>query len=216
MRVLVVEDDENLRIAIAGSLRAAGFAVDAVGDLPAADEALTVNSYDCAVFDRILPSGDSLYYVGARKPAVPVLFLTARDSVADRIAGLEHGDDYLVKPFAIEELEARVRRLCRRVASGVPPLLRCGDLEVDSGRHQVRRAGVMLTLTGKEFDVLTHLVARQRTPVHRTELIRQVWDPFVDPASNVLDVVITQLRRKLGRPPMIHTVRGVGYRIEPS
>jgi DNA-binding response OmpR family regulator len=216
VRVLVVEDDENLRIAIAGSLRAAGFAVDAVGDLPAADEALTVNSYDCAVFDRILPSGDSLYYVGARKPAVPVLFLTARDSVADRIAGLEHGDDYLVKPFAIEELEARVRRLCRRVASGVPPLLRCGDLEVDSGRHQVRRAGVMLTLTGKEFDVLTHLVARQRTPVHRTELIRQVWDPFVDPASNVLDVVITQLRRKLGRPPMIHTVRGVGYRIEPS
>jgi DNA-binding response OmpR family regulator len=217
VRVLVVEDDEDLRIAITGSLRAAGFAVDPVGDLPAADEALTVNSYDCAVFDRMLPSGDSLYYVGARRPAVPVLFLTARDAVADRIAGLEYGDDYLVKPFAVEELEARVRRLCRRGAGGgVPPLLRCGDLEVDSGRHQVRRAGVLLTLTGKEFEVLTHLVARQRTPVHRTELIRQVWDPFVDPASNVLDVVITQLRRKLGRPPMIHTVRGVGYRIDPA
>ncbi|HEX6357742.1 response regulator transcription factor [Actinophytocola sp.] len=216
MRVLVVEDDENLRVAIAGSLRAAGFAVDAVGDLPAADEALSVNSYDCAVFDRMLPAGDALSYVQTRRPAVPVLFLTARDAVADRIAGLDTGDDYLVKPFAVEELAARVRRLCRRVASGLPPVLRCGDLEVDGGRHEVRRAGVLLTLTAKEFDVLRHLVARQRQPVHRSELIREVWDPLVDPASNVLDVVITQLRRKLRNPPMIHTVRGYGYRIEPA
>jgi two-component system OmpR family response regulator len=216
VRVLVVEDDENLRVAIVGSLRAAGFAVDAVGDLPAADEALAVNSYDCAVFDRMLPAGDSLSYVRARRPAVPVLFLTARDAVSDRIAGLDAGDDYLVKPFAVEELEARVRRLCRRVAGGLPPVLRCGDLEMDSGRHEVRRAGVLLTLTGKEFDVLRHLVARQSQPVGRTELIRQVWDPLVDPASNVLDVVITQLRRKLRNPPMIHTVRGYGYRIDPA
>jgi DNA-binding response OmpR family regulator len=216
VRVLVVEDDENLRVAITASLRAAGFAVDSAGDLPSADEALTVNSYDCAVFDRMLPSGDSLQYVRARRPAVPVLFLTARDAVADRIAGLEFGDDYLVKPFATEELEARVRRLCRRVAGGLPPVLRCGDLELDSGRHEVRRAGVLLTLTGKEFDVLRHLVARQRTPVTRSELIRAVWDPFVDPASNVLDVVITQLRRKLRNPPMIHTVRGIGYRIDAA
>jgi len=212
----VVEDDENLRVAIAGSLRAAGFAVDAVGDLPAADEALSVNSYDCAVLDRMLPSGDALRYVQARRPAVPVLFLTARDAVADRIAGLDAGDDYLVKPFAVEELAARVRRLCRRVSGGLPPVLRCGDLEVDSGRHEVRRAGVLLTLTGKEFDVLRHLVVRQRQPVGRTELIREVWDPLVDPASNVLDVVITQLRRKLRNPPMIQTVRGYGYRIEPA
>jgi two-component system OmpR family response regulator len=216
VRVLVVEDDEDLRVAITGALRAAGFAVDAAGDLPAADEALAVNSYDCAVLDRMLPSGDALRYVQARRPAVPVLFLTARDAVADRIAGLDAGDDYLVKPFAIEELEARVRRLCRRVAGGLPPVLRCGDLEVDSGRHQVRRAGVLLTLTSKEFDVLRHLVVRQHQPVGRSELIRQVWDPLVDPASNVLDVVITQLRRKLRNPPMIHTVRGIGYRIEPA
>jgi DNA-binding response OmpR family regulator len=216
VRVLVVEDDENLRIAIAGSLRAAGFAVDAAGDLPAADEALAVNSYDCAVFDRMLPSGDALRYVRVRRPSVPVLFLTARDAVADRIAGLEHGDDYLVKPFAVEELEARVRRLCRRVSGGLPPVLRCGDLEIDSGRHEVRRAGVLLTLTGKEFDVLHRLVARQHTPVGRTELIKEVWDPFVDPASNVLDVVVAQLRRKLRNPPMIHTVRGVGYLIAPA
>jgi two-component system OmpR family response regulator len=216
VRVLVVEDDENLRVAIVGSLRAAGFAVDAVGDLPAADEALSVNSYDCAVLDRMLPSGDALRYVQARRPAVPVLFLTARDAVADRVAGLDAGDDYLVKPFAVEELAARVRRLCRRVSGGLPPVLSCGDLEVDSGRHEVRRAGVLLTLTGKEFDVLRHLVVRQRQPVGRTELIREVWDPLVDPASNVLDVVITQLRRKLRNPPMIQTVRGYGYRIEPA
>ncbi|HYQ68820.1 response regulator transcription factor [Actinophytocola sp.] len=218
MRVLVVEDDENLRVAIAGSLRGAGFAVDAVGDLPGADEALSVNSYDCAVFDRMLPSGDALRYVQARRPAVPVLFLTARDAVADRIAGLDAGDDYLVKPFAVEELAARVRRLCRRGrgSAGGPPVLRCGDLEVDSGRHEVRRAGVLLTLTVKEFDVLRELVARQSQPVGRTELIGEVWDPLVDPASNVLDVVITQLRRKLRNPPMIHTVRGYGYRIEPA
>ncbi|MFI7676906.1 response regulator transcription factor [Actinophytocola sp. NPDC049390] len=216
MRVLVVEDDENLRIAITGSLRAAGFAVDPVGDLPAADEALMVNSYDCAVFDRMLPSGDSLHYIRVRRPPVPVLFLTARDTVADRIAGLEHGDDYLVKPFAVEEMEARVRRLCRRVSSGLPPVLRCGDLEVDGGRHEVRRAGVLLTVTAKEFDVLRLLVARQRTPVGRAELIKEVWDPLVDPTSNVLDVVINQLRRKLRHPPMIHTVRGFGYRIDPT
>ncbi len=216
MRVLVVEDDENLRIAVTGALRVAGFAVDAVGDLPAADEALVVNSYDCAVFDRMLPSGDSLAYVRARRPSVPVLFLTARDAVADRIAGLAHGDDYLVKPFAVAELEARVRSLCRRVSTGRAPVLRCGDLEVDSGRHEVRRAGVLLTLTTKEFAVLEYLVAKQGTPVTRTELIEQCWDRMADPVSNVLDVLITQLRRKLRQPPMIHTVRGYGYRIEPA
>jgi DNA-binding response OmpR family regulator len=102
------------------------------------------------------------------------------------------------------------------VSSGLPPVLRCGDLEVDSGRHEVRRAGVLLTLTAKEFDVLRLLVARQRTPVGRADLIREVWDPLVDPTSNVLDVVINQLRRKLRHPPMIHTVRGFGYRIEPA
>jgi len=216
VRVLVIEDDDDLRVAITASLRAAGFAVDAVADLPPADEALAVNSYDCTVFDRMLPSGDALHYVRARRPAVPVLFLTARDSVADRIAGLEHGDDYLVKPFAVAELVARVRSLCRRVAAGRPPILRCGDLEIDGGRHEVRRAGVLITLTAKEFVVLEQLVAQQGRPATRAELIEEAWDRMADPASNVLDVLITQLRRKLGKPPMIHTVRGVGYRIEPA
>lgn len=216
MRILVIEDDDNLRVAITASLRAAGFAVDAVADLPDADEALAVNAYDCTVFDRMLPSGDALHYVRARTSAAPVLFLTARDAVADRVAGLEYGDDYLVKPFAIDELVARVRSLCRRVATGRPPVLRCGDLEIDGGRHEVRRAGVLITLTAKEFNVLEQLVSRQGRPVTRAELIEDAWDRMVDPASNVLDVLITQLRRKLRQPPMIHTVRGVGYRIEPA
>jgi two-component system, OmpR family, response regulator len=219
VRVLVVEDDDDLRVAISGSLRGAGFAVDAAGDLSAADEALAVNSYDCAVFDRMLPAGDSLAYVRSRRAAgsaVPVLFLTARDAVADRIAGLEHGDDYLVKPFAVEELAARVRSLCRRVATGRPPVLRCGDLEIDSGHHEVRRAGVLLTLTSKEFAVLEHLVLHQGRAVKRAELIEYGWDQMADPSSNVLDVLIAQLRRKLREPSMIHTIRGVGYRIDST
>ncbi|MBN6037046.1 response regulator transcription factor [Amycolatopsis sp. 195334CR] len=218
MRVLVVEDDEDLRTAVAAALRGTGFAVDAVADLPAADEALYVNSYDCVVFDRKLPGGDSLDYVRARRGsgwAVPVLFLTAMDAVSERIAGLrDGGDDYVVKPFAVPELVARVGSLCRRLGSGPPPVLRRGDLELDTGRHEVRRGGVLLTLTGKEFTVLRLLLAADGQPVPRAELIRSAWDEMADPASNVLDVLIGQLRRKLRQPPLIHTVRNVGYRLE--
>ncbi|MEC3979287.1 response regulator transcription factor [Amycolatopsis sp. H20-H5] len=220
MRVLLIEDDENLRIAVSGSLRGAGLAVDTAADLPAADEALAVNAYDCAVFDRMLPSGDSLHYLRRRRAegfALPVLFLTALDSVAHRVDGLTHGDDYLVKPFAMEELVARVLSLCRWGGAAVtPPVLRCGDLELDAGRHEVRRAGVLLTLTRTQFTVLELLVSRQGTPVSRTELIEQGWDEMANPASNVLDVLIAQLRRKLHTPPMLHTVRGFGYRVDPA
>lgn len=219
VRILVTEDDDDLRLAISGSLRGAGLAVDAVGDLPDADQALAVNAYDCAVFDRMLPSGDALNYVGTRRSAgsiVPVLFLTARDSVADRIAGLQHGDDYLVKPFAMAELIARVHSLCRRLPVRLPPTLACGDVEIDTGRHEVRRAGVLLTLTGKEFAVLELLAARQKQPVSRAELIECCWDSELEPKSNMLDVLIGQLRRKLRVPAMIHTVRGFGYRIDPG
>lgn len=221
VRVLVLEDDGDLRLAVSLSLRGAGFAVDAVADLPAADEALAVNAYDCAVFDRRLPGGDALVYVRDRLAAgspvgVPVLFLTAMDAVTERIAGLEYGDDYLVKPFAMEELIARTRALCRPAPSLLPPVLRCGDLEIDTGRREVRRAGVLLTVTVKEFAVLEWLVARQGGPVTRVDLLRHCWDPMADPASNVVDVVIAALRRKLRAPAMIHTVRGTGYRISPA
>jgi DNA-binding response OmpR family regulator len=214
VRVLVTEDDAILRLALDASLRGAGFAVDTAVDLPQADEALSVNGYDCAVFDRMLPAGDSLRYVADRRRtgwAVPVLFLTARDAVSDRVDGLAWGDDYLVKPFATAELVARVGSLCRRGETGQAPVLRHGDLELDVGRHEARRGDRVLTLTAKEFMVLERLLAANGEPVRRTELIAIAWDELVPPASNVLDVLIAQLRRKLGPPSVLHTIRGVGY-----
>ncbi|HEV7973982.1 response regulator transcription factor [Amycolatopsis sp.] len=215
MRVLVTEDDENLRVAVEASLRSAGFAVDVAVDLPQADEALSVNTYDCVVFDRMLPGGDSLDYVALRRRegwGVPVLFLTARDSVADRIAGLASGgDDYLVKPFAVVEMVARVRSLCRRTGTAPTPVLRRSGLELDISRHEARRSGVLLTLTRKEFAVLHRLLAADGRNVTRAELTAAAWDELVAPTSNVLDVLIAQLRRKLGPPPLVHTVRGIGY-----
>ncbi|GIG55889.1 transcriptional regulatory protein CutR [Longispora fulva] len=217
MRVLVVEDDDNLRIALEAALRASGLAVDACADLLGADLALSVNGYDCVVFDRMLPDGDTLPYVAARRQAgwaVPVLFLTARDSLADRVDGLRHGGgDYLVKPFAMVELVARVRSLGRRTVVRPPSVLRYADVELDNGRAEVRRDGVLLTVTRKELLVLERLMTEPERPVSRLELIRYAWDEMADPVSNVLDVVVGQLRRKLRQPPLIHTVRGVGYRI---
>jgi two-component system, OmpR family, response regulator len=213
VRVLVTEDDENLRVALEAVLRGAGFAVDVAVDLPSADEALSVNSYDCVVFDRMLPAGDALHYVEQRRRdgwQVPVLFLTARDTVRDRVNGLAWGDDYLVKPFAVAELVARVRSLCRRSETPSTPVLRWAELELDTVRHEAHRGGTLLTLTAKEFVILERLLSAG-APVSRAELIAAAWDEFVPPASNVLDVLIAQLRRKLGPPPLVHTVRGFGY-----
>ncbi len=217
MRALVVEDDEDLRVAVAGELRGAGLDVDAAGDLAGAGEALAAGSYDCVVFDRMLPDGDAIDHVHARRRdgwAVPVLFLTARDSVADRLDGFAHGgDDYLVKPFANAELAARVLALCRRAGVGRPPVLRHADLEVDCARREVRRAGVLLTVTGKEFAVLEYLAAHAGRAVSRGDLIEHCWDTESDPLANVVDVVVVRLRRKLREPRLIHTVVGYGYRL---
>lgn len=217
VRILVVEDDEDLRFAAAAALRGSGFAVDEADDLPVADTALFVNSYDCVVFDRMLPSGDSLDHVRWMRTdgqTTPVLFLTSRDSVADRVEGLGAGDDYLVKPFAVPELIARVRNLCRRITPVRPPVVRYGDLEIDTSTHTVHRDGVLLSLTTKEFAVLEILAIRPGEAVRRAELIERCWDEFAEPNSNVVEVLVSQLRRKLGEPSIIHTVRGVGYRLE--
>ncbi|WP_326957776.1 winged helix-turn-helix domain-containing protein [Amycolatopsis sp. NBC_01286] len=214
VRVLVTEDDEDIRLAVELALRDAGFAVDTAPDLATADEALFVNSYDCAVFDRKLPDGDSLGFVrGHRKSGwtVPVLFLTGHDSVADRVAGLAEGDDYLGKPFAVAELIARVRNLCRRAVASGPEVLRHGDLSLDVSRHEVHRSGVLVSLTAKEFAVVRRLLEAAGTTVTRRELEAAAWDELVAPTSNVLDVVIAQLRRKLGPPPIVRTVRGTGF-----
>ncbi|GAB1509203.1 heavy metal response regulator transcription factor [Actinophytocola sp. KF-1] len=218
VRIMVVEDDENVRDGAVAVLRAAGFAVDTAADLPGADESLWVNSYDCVVFDRMLPSGDSLHYVAHRRAQgwqVPVLFLTARDSEHDRVAGLREGDDYLVKPFAAAELVARVRSLCRRAPAPRSTVLRCADVELDAARNLVTRAGVVLSLTRKELLVLERLMTTVGRPVSRRELIRHAWDENFDPDSNVLDQTVRGLRRKLREPPLVHTVRGIGYLITP-
>ncbi|MGW3993161.1 winged helix-turn-helix domain-containing protein [Amycolatopsis sp. NPDC004772] len=216
-RVLVVEDDEDLRVAVTTELAASGLGVGQAGDLAGAHAELTGGHYDCAVFDRMLPDGDSIGFVHRHRlagGAVPVLFLTARDSLDDRVAGFDHGgDDYLVKPFAVAELTARVHALCRRSGSGRPSVLRHDDLEVDCARREVRRAGTLLTLSGKEFAVLEFLLARPGRAVGRDELIEHCWDSRTDPMSNVVDVVVRRLRRKLGEPGVIHTVRGRGYRL---
>jgi DNA-binding response OmpR family regulator len=215
-RVMVVEDDEDLRVAVSTELRAAGMSVAAAGDLATADATLRRYEFDCVVFDRMLPDGDALDYVHRRRLdgwQVPVLFLTARDAIADRVAGFAGGgDDYLVKPFSVAELTARVRMLCRR-ASGRPSMLRHGDLEVDCARRAVRRGGVLLTLSDKEFAVLEYLAVRKDQVVSRTDVIEHCWDADTDPMSNVVDVVIKRLRRKLGAPELISTVRGRGYRL---
>ncbi|MFE4336673.1 winged helix-turn-helix domain-containing protein [Streptomyces sp. NPDC056831] len=217
MRILVLEDDPELGPAIAAGLREAGFAVDLAVNLADADFKLAVNSYDCLVADRMLPDGDALTLLAAQRKAgstLPVLLLTALDAVSDRVAGFEHGaDDYLVKPFASAELTARVRSLCRRGQPARPPVLRVGDVELDVPRRRVLRAGVLLTLTAKEFAVLEVLLLRAGEVVTRTELIERCWDEMSEPLSNVVDVLISQLRRRLGPPEVIATVRGIGYRI---
>lgn len=217
MRVMVVEDNEDLRVAVAAALRSAALAVDAAPDLTSADEAIFVSAYDCVVFDRMLPDGDAIDYVRSQRRLgwkVPVLFLTARDSLADRVDGFEFGgDDYVIKPFATSELIARVLSLCRRAETTRPPILRYTDLEVDCGRREVRRAGVLLTLTAKEFAVLEHLMTHPDTTVSRADLVEHCWDSMADPTSNVVDVIIRRLRRKLREPELIAAVRGSGYRL---
>lgn len=167
--------------------------------------------------DRGLPDGDGLQLVAAhraRGQRVPVLMLTARDALADRIAGFEHGaDDYLVKPFALPELAARVRALSRRREHPAPARIVLGDIDIDLPRRRVQRAGILRSLTPKEFAVLELLATRAGSVVSRSELIECCWDEMAEPASNVVDAVIAQLRRKLGAPPVIETVRGTGFMI---
>ncbi|GAB3465139.1 response regulator transcription factor [Actinophytocola sediminis] len=210
--VLVVEDDENLLVGVAATLQAAGLAVDTATSIAHAHAALGAGGHDCVVFDRMLPDGDAIDYVHSRRRegwGTPVLFLTARDAPADRVAGFEHGgDDYLVKPFSSAELTARVLNLCRR--AGVrPSVLRYTDLEMDCARREVRRADVLLSLTGKEFAVLEHLLTKVEQVVSRNELEEHCWES--EPVANVVDAVVKRLRRKLAAPELIHTVHGRGY-----
>lgn len=215
MRVLLVEDDDDLRAVIAAGLREAGFAVDGAGDWPEADVMLHVTAYDCVVLDRMLPSGDSLTRLESRRRAgwsAPVLCLTALDTLHDRLHGLESGaDDYLAKPFVMRELVLRVRSLTRRAAERLPAFLSCADVVMDLARREVRRDGVLLSLSPKEYAVLQQLLVHQDSVVTRTALLEHCWDEMADPVSNVVDAVIAGVRRKLGTPGRVHTVRGQGF-----
>ncbi|MFE0028612.1 response regulator transcription factor [Amycolatopsis sp. NPDC059021] len=218
MRVLVLEDDLQLGEVIAAGLRSIGFAVDLAVSIAEADLKTAVNSYDCLVIDRMLPDGDGLDFVRVQRTQgarTPVLMLTARDTLADKVDGFTIGaDDYLVKPFAQAELTARVIALCRRAEHPVSPTITSGDLELDLARRRVSRGGVVLSVTPKEFAVLELLLRRAGQVVSRSELIERCWDEMAEPMSNVVDVVIAQLRRKLGPPALITTVRGTGFLVD--
>jgi DNA-binding response OmpR family regulator len=215
MRVLVVEDQVLLAARIGEGLRDAGMAVDVVHDGAAALTAVGDAAYDVVVLDRDLPvvHGDQVCRSLAAGNGARILMLTAAATVDDRVDGLELGaDDYLGKPFAFQELVARVRALTRRAPSA-PPVVRRGDLTVDRARHRVSRAGRILSLTRKEFGVLEMLTAADGAVVSAEELLEHVWDANADPFSNIVSVTLTRLRRKLGTPPLIETVVGRGYRL---
>ncbi len=215
MKVFVLEDDPDVREAVVRYLEAAGYAVDAAGDWESADEHLQVNKYDALVLDRTVPGGDAMDLLVERRSAddpTPAIFLTARDSIRDRVDGLRAGaDDYLVKPFAMEELVARVHVLTRRSVVAADPVLVLGDVEVDPAGVSATRAGVGLGLTVKELSILRYLLANANRVVSRSELIEHCWNEFMEPMSNVVDVKVAQLRKKLGSPAIVHTVRGAGY-----
>jgi len=216
VRVLVVEDHVALANRITEGLRDAGFAADVVYDGAAAVDAATSTDYDVVVLDRDLPAvhGDRVCRMLVRNgSASRILMLTAAADVEDRVDGLELGaDDYLGKPFAFAELIARIRALGRRGA-GSPAVVRRGDLEIDRARHRASRGGFPLTLTRKEFGVLECLAAADGAAVSAEELLEHVWDAHADPFSNTVAVTVGRLRRKLGDPPLIETVIGVGYRL---
>lgn len=217
MRVLVVEDHEILTRTIGIGLRREGMAVDLAFDGDEALERLAVNRYDVVVLDRDLPGthGDEVCRrIVADHQTSRVLMLTASGTLQDRIDGLGLGaDDYLPKPFEFAELVARIRALARRPTNLIPPVLRSGDLTVDSSLRVAVRAGRRLDLSPKEFGVLECLLAAGTRPVPAEELLEKVWDEAANPFTTTVKTTVRRLRAKLGDPPIVRTVREGGYRI---
>jgi len=218
MRLLVVEDDPRLARLIARGLREEGYAVDVCANGTDAIVQAVVNTYDTIILDVMLPGVDGFGVVATlrgRHVRTPVLMLTSRDAVADRIAGLDHGaDDYLTKPFDFGELLARVRALLRRPEALQATRVRVGDCEIDLQSHAVLRAGVPIALTAKEYALLELLARRVGTVVSRADIVAHVWDDNHDSFTNAVEVYVNRLRGKIDRapwPPLIHTRRGAGY-----
>jgi DNA-binding response OmpR family regulator len=217
--MLLLEDDLAAAQAIAAGLASQGYRVTHAAHVAEGLASVADQDFDAAILDLMVPGGGGyrvLEALRARLPGIPVLILTARDGVEDRIEGLDRGaDDYLVKPFAFLELAARVRALLRRPASRVEPLW-LGDLEIDPLRRRVRRGENVLALTAKEFELLFCLASRSGEVLTRKELLRLVWEYEFDPGTNVVDVHVNRLRRKLediGAGALLRTVRGVGYAV---
>ena len=220
MRVLLVEDDPGLAAIIKTGFAEQGVHVVTVPSYTEGKMKATLGSFDVLILDVMLPGGngfDLCRELRAREVATPILMLTARDTVDDRVAGLEVGaDDYLTKPFAFRELLARVRALGRRRGAPLPETLRVGDLEVDLQAQRVRRAGKSIELTAKEFALLEFFVLHKGQVVDRAAITAHVWDENHDPFTNVLEVLVRRLRRKIDdefSSKLIQTVRGAGYRL---
>jgi len=222
MRLLVVEDDHKVAAFIERGLQQEGYAVDVLFDGRDAGLQAQLVDYDAIILDVMLPGRSGVQVlrdIRARKPAIPVLILTARDTLEDRVTGLDAGaDDYMGKPFALAELSARLRALLRRGAAR-ETTLKLADLEMDTSRRQVARAGKPIELTPKEYALLEFLMRHSDRPVTRSLIIEHVWDIHFDSISNVVEVHINSLRNKIDRGfelALIHTIRGVGYMLTGS
>jgi DNA-binding response OmpR family regulator len=223
MRVLIVEDEHKIARALKKALEQETYAVDVAYDGDEGQAMATTEPYDVAIIDRMLPgSYDGIGIVQSMrelKVHTPVLFLSALGSVAERTAGLDAGaDDYLVKPFAIEELLARVRALLRRPTEQKSDILTSGDLSLDTVTYSVERAGQPIQLTSKEFALLEYMLRNPGRPLSKEVIISHVWDYDADILPNTVEVYIKYLRNKIDAPfkkPLIHTVRGFGYKLEP-
>jgi len=217
VRVLVAEDEGRVADAVARGLRREGMAVDVAGDGDRALFNARVHTYDVVVLDRDLPGthGDEVCRVlNHERPHTKVLMLTAARSLDDVVEGLALGaDDYLPKPFRFAELVARIHALARRNGEARAPILRWGDVELDSARREATRAGRPLDLSHKELGVLEVLMEAEGAVVSTERLIERVWDENVDPFTNTVRMVVMTLRRKLGEPQFVHTVKGAGYRV---
>jgi two-component system copper resistance phosphate regulon response regulator CusR len=221
MKILVVEDEPKTGSYLKQGLAEAGFTVELARDGDDAVHLGTTDEYDLVVLDVMLPKRDGWSVLQALRRAgrqMPVLFLTARDQVEDRVKGLELGaDDYLVKPFAFSELLARVRTLLRRGKNVEPEVLRVADMELDLHRRRVTRSGKRIDLTAKEFALLELLLRRHDEVLPRSLIASQVWDMNFDSDTNVIEVAVRRLRAKIDdgfEPKLIHTVRGMGYVLE--
>ncbi len=217
MRILVIEDDEQVAEGIAVGLRRAGMAVDVAFDGSTGLDMALPDIYDVVVLDRDLPGihGDKVCAVLVQSESPPrILMLTAAADIDDRVNGLALGaDDYLPKPFALTELVARIRALVRRTQPLLPPVLAYADLELDSARHQLHRNGRPVDVGPKEFGVLETLLLARGRVVSVEELLDRVWDDTSDPATTTVKVTISRLRKKLGDPSVIQTVGTLGYRV---